>query len=182
MKKIFNSRALALILVLAMAVSLLTLSVSAATTESLSGHGSNISSIVVTGADFESVDYTTSTDVHGTVYDYYLAVPTGTANGTALTATFTAADGQPTGFVISSRGDNVPNPPFGQVFIRQGASNTYTAALTDGARLQRRMSTRTLTMSSASATPTGSTTIRRCQSASLPAIPYSSHGAAIPVP
>ena len=56
MKKIFNSRALALILVLAMAVSLFTLSVSAATSESLSGHGSNISSIVVTGADFESVE------------------------------------------------------------------------------------------------------------------------------
>ena len=75
MKKIFNSRALALILVLAMAVSLFTISASAATTESLSGHGSNISSIVVTGADFESVEYATSTDIHGTVYDYYLAVP-----------------------------------------------------------------------------------------------------------
>ncbi len=35
MKKIFNSRALALILVLAMAVSLFTISASAATTESL---------------------------------------------------------------------------------------------------------------------------------------------------
>ena len=135
MKKIFNSRALALILVLAMAVSLFTLSVSAATSESLSGHGSNISSIVVTGADFESVEYATSTDIHGTVYDYYLAVPSGTANGTELTATFTAADGQPDGFVISKFGKNVPNPPQGIYYITSGASNTYTATMTDGAAL-----------------------------------------------
>ena len=135
MKKIFKSRALALILVLAMAVSLFTLSVSAATTESLSGHGSNISSIVVTGADFESVEYATSTDIHGTVYDYYLAVPSGTANGTELTATFTAADGQPDGFVISKFGKNVPNPPQGIYYITSGASNTYTATMTDGAAL-----------------------------------------------
>lgn len=135
MKKIFNSRALALILVLAMAVSLFTLSVSAATTESLSGHGSNISSIVVTGADFESVEYATSTDIRGTVYDYYLAVPSGTANGTELTATFTAADGQPDGFVISKFGKNVPNPPQGIYYIASGASNTYTATMTDGAAL-----------------------------------------------
>lgn len=135
MKKIFNSRALALILVLAMAVSLFTLSVSAATTESLSGHGSNISSIVVTGTDFESVEYATSTDIHGTVYDYYLAVPSGTANGTELTATFTAAAGQPDGFVISKFGKNVPNPPQGIYYIVSGASNTYTATMTDGAAL-----------------------------------------------
>lgn len=135
MKKIFNSRALALILVLAMAVSLFTFSASAATTESLSGHGSNISSIVVTGADFESVEYAASTDFHGTVYDYYLAVPSGTANGTELTATFTAADGQPDGFVISKFGKNVPNPPQGIYYITSGASNTYTATMTDGAAL-----------------------------------------------
>lgn len=135
MKKIFNSRALALILVLAMAVSLFTFSASAATTESLSGHGSNISSIVATGADFESVEYATSTDIHGTVYDYYLAVPSGTANGTELTATFTAADGQPDGFVISKFGKNVPNPPQGIYYIASGASNTYTATMTDGAAL-----------------------------------------------
>ena len=133
--KIFSSRTLALILVLAMAVSLFTISASAATTESLSGHGSNISSLVVTGADFESVEYATSTDVHGTVYDYYLAVPTGTADGTALTATFTAADGQPAGFVISANGSSLPNPPLGLVIIQQGASNTYTATLADGVAL-----------------------------------------------
>ena len=135
MKKIFNSRALALILVLAMAVSLFTLSVSAATTESLSGHGSNISSIVVTGADFESVEYATSTDIHGTVYDYYLAVPSNTANGTELTATFTAAADQGSNFVISALGKNVPNPPRGTILIRQNASNTYTATMTDGTAL-----------------------------------------------
>lgn len=134
-RKIFNSRALALILVLAMAVSLFTFSASAATTESLSGHGSNISSIVATGADFESVEYATSADLHGTVYDYYLAVPSGTANGTELTATFTAADGQPDGFVISKFGKNVPNPPQGIYYIASGASNTYTATMTDGAAL-----------------------------------------------
>ena len=135
MKKIFNSRMLALILVLAMAVSLFTFSASAATTESLSGHGSNISSIVVTGADFESVEYATSTDIHGTVYDYYLAVPSSTANGTVLTATFTAAADQDSNFVISTRGKNVPNPPYGVVFIRQGAATTYTATMTEGAAL-----------------------------------------------
>lgn len=135
MKKIFNSRALALILVLAMTVSLFTLSASAATTESLSGHGSNISSIVVTGADFESVEYATSTDIHGTVYDYYLAVPSSTANGTVLTATFTAAADQDSNFVISALGQNIPNPPRGTVLIRQNASNTYTATMTDGTAL-----------------------------------------------
>ena len=135
MKKIFNSRALALILVLAMAVSLFTLSVSAATTESLSGHGSNISSIVVTGADFESVEYATSTDFHGTIYDYYLAVPNSTANGTVLTATFTAAADQGSNFVISALGQNIPNPPRGTILIRQNASNTYTATMTDGTAL-----------------------------------------------
>lgn len=135
MKKIFNSRALALILVLAMAVSLFTISASAATTESLSGHGSNISSIVVTGADFESVEYATSTDFHGTIYDYYLAVPNSTANGTVLTATFTAAADQGSNFVISALGQNIPNPPRGTILIRQNASNTYTATMTDGTAL-----------------------------------------------
>lgn len=134
-RKIFNSRTLALILVLAMAVSLFTFSASAATTESLSGHGSNISSIVVTGADFESVNYATSTDIHGTVYDYYLAVPAATANGTELTATFTAAADQDSNFVISALGQNIPNPPRGTVLIRQNASNTYTATMTDGTAL-----------------------------------------------
>ena len=64
MKKIFNSRALALILVLAMAVSLLTLSGWEVIKVSLTGHGSNIASIVATGADFEEIDYAVSTDMH----------------------------------------------------------------------------------------------------------------------
>ena len=135
MKKIFNSRALALILVLAMAVSLLTISASAVTNVSLTGHGSNIASIVATGADFEEIDYAVSTDMHGTVYDYYLTVPADTADGTALTATFTAAADQGSNFVISTRGKNVPNPPYGIVFIRQGAATTYTATMTEGAAL-----------------------------------------------
>ena len=135
MKKIFNSRALALILVLAMAVSLFTISASAVTNVSLSGHGSNIASIVATGADFEEIDYAVSTDTHGTVYDYYLTVPEDTADGTVLTATFTAAADQDSNFVISARGQNVPNPPYGIVYIRQGAATTYTATMTEGAAL-----------------------------------------------
>ena len=135
MKKIFNSRALALILVLAMAVSLFTLSVSAATTESLSGHGSNISTITATGVNYETVEYATSTDPHGTIYDYYLAVPAETANGTELTVAFTPAANVSSNFVISKFGANVPNPPQGINYIYSGASNTYTATLTDGAAL-----------------------------------------------
>lgn len=135
MKKIFNSRALALILVLAMAVSLFTFSASAATTESLSGHGSNISTITATGVNYETVEYATSTDPHGTIYDYYLAVPAETANGTELTVAFTPAAGVSSNFVISKLGANVPNPPQGINYIYAAASNTYTATLTDGAAL-----------------------------------------------
>lgn len=135
MKKIFNSRALALILVLAMAISLFTFSASAATTESLSGHGSNISTITATGVNYETVEYATSTDPHGTIYDYYLAVPAETANGTELTVAFTPAANVSSNFVISKFGANVPNPPQGINYIYSGASNTYTATLTDGAAL-----------------------------------------------
>lgn len=135
MKKIFNSRSLALILVLAMAVSLFTISASAATTESLSGHGSNISTITATGVNYESVEYATSTDTHGTIYDYYLAVPAETANGTELTVAFTPAAGVSSNFVISKLGANVPNPPQGINYIYAAASNTYTATMTDGAAL-----------------------------------------------
>ena len=134
-RKIFNSRALALILVLAMAVSLFTISASAATTESLSGHGSNISTITATGVNYESVEYATSTDTHGTIYDYYLAVPAETANGTELTVAFTPAAGVSSNFVISKLGANVPNPPQGINHIYAAASNTYTATMTDGAAL-----------------------------------------------
>lgn len=134
-RKIFNSRALALILVLAMAVSLFTISASAATTESLSGHGSNISTITATGVNYESVEYATSTDTHGTIYDYYLAVPAETANGTELTVAFTPAADVSSNFVISKFGSNVPNPPQGINYIYSGASNTYTATMTDGAAL-----------------------------------------------
>ena len=134
-RKIFNSRTLALILVLAMAVSLFTFSASAATTESLSGHGSNISTITATGVNYETVEYATSTDPHGTIYDYYLAVPAETANGTELTVAFTPAANVSSNFVISKFGANVPNPPQGINYIYSGASNTYTATMTDGAAL-----------------------------------------------
>ena len=134
-RKIFNSRTLALILVLAMAVSLFTFSASAATSESLSGHGSNISTITATGVNYETVEYATSTDPHGTIYDYYLAVPAETANGTELTVAFTPAANVSSNFVISKFGANVPNPPQGINYIYSGASNTYTATMTDGAAL-----------------------------------------------
>lgn len=134
-RKIFNSRTLALILVLAMAVSLFTISASAATSESLSGHGSNISTITATGVNYETVEYATSTDTHGTIYDYYLAVPAETANGTELTVAFTPAAGVSSNFVISKLGANVPNPPQGINYIYAAASNTYTATMTDGAAL-----------------------------------------------
>ena len=64
MKKIFKTRTLALILVLAMAVSLFTISASAATSWSLTGHGTNVASITIDGADFYEPDYTTSTNVY----------------------------------------------------------------------------------------------------------------------
>lgn len=134
-RKIFNSRTLALILVLAMAVSLFTISASAATTESLSGHGSNISTITATGVNYETVEYATSTGTRGTIYDYYLAVPAETANGTELTVVFTPAADVSSNFVISKFGSNVPNPPQGINYIYSGASNTYTATMTDGAAL-----------------------------------------------
>lgn len=134
-RKIFNSRALALILVLAMAVSLFTISASAATSESLSGHGSNISTITATGVNYETVEYATSTGTRGTIYDYYLAVPAETANGTELTVAFTPAADVSSNFVISKFGSNVPNPPQGINYIYSGASNTYTATMTDGAAL-----------------------------------------------
>ena len=135
MKKIFNSRTLALILVLAMAVSLFTISASAATSESLSGHGSNISTITATGVNYETVEYATSTGTRGTIYDYYLAVPAETANGTELTVVFTPAADVSSNFVISKFGSNVPNPPQGINYIYSGASNTYTATMTDGTAL-----------------------------------------------
>ena len=134
-RKIFNSRTLALILVLAMAVSLFTISASAATSESLSGHGSNISTITATGVNYETVEYATSTGTRGTIYDYYLAVPAETANGTELTVAFTPAAGVSSNFVISKLGANVPNPPQGINYIYAAASNTYTATMTDGAAL-----------------------------------------------
>ena len=52
-----------------------------------------------------------------------------------LTATFTAAADQGSNFVISALGQNIPNPPRGTILIRQNASNTYTATMTDGTAL-----------------------------------------------
>lgn len=136
MKKIFNSRALALILVLAMAVSLLTISASAATSWSLTGHGTNVASITIDGADFYAPDYTTSTDTHGTIYDYYIELNEATADGTAVAAHFTRAAGEPTDCVIS-RVPVVANPPQAQQIIWAQRANDYTATVNEGTALAR---------------------------------------------
>lgn len=136
MKKIFNSRALALILVLAMAVSLFTFSASAATSWSLTGHGTNIASITIDGADFYQPDYTTSTDTHGTIYDYYIELNEATADGTVVAAHFTRAAGEPTDCVIS-RVPVVANPPQAQQIIWAQRANDYTATVNEGTALAR---------------------------------------------
>lgn len=136
MKKIFNSRTLALILVLAMAVSLFTLSVSAATSWSLTGHGTNVASITIDGADFYEPDYTTSTNNNGTVYDYYIALNEATADGTIVSMHFTKAAGEPTDCVIS-RVPVVANPPQGQQIIWAQRADDYTATVNEGTALAR---------------------------------------------
>lgn len=136
MKKIFNSRALALILVLAMAVSLFTFSASAATSWSLTGHGTNVASITIDGADFYAPDYTTSTDTHGTIYDYYIELNEATADGTAVAAHFTKAAGEPTDCVIS-RVPVVANPPQAQQIIWGQRADDYTATVNEGTALAR---------------------------------------------
>lgn len=135
-RKIFNSRALALILVLAMAVSLLTISASAATSWSLTGHGTNVASITIDGADFYQPDYTTSTDTHGTIYDYYIELNEATADGTIVSMHFTKAAGEPTDCVIS-RVPVVANPPQAQQIIWGQRANDYTATVNEGTALAR---------------------------------------------
>ena len=136
MKKIFNSRTLALILVLAMAVSLFTISASAATSWSLTGHGTNVASITIDGADFYEPDYTTSTSANGTVYDYYIALNEATADGTIVSMHFTKAAGEPTDCVIS-RVPVVANPPQAQQIIWGQRANDYTATVNEGTALAR---------------------------------------------
>ena len=135
-RKIFNPRALALILVLAMAVSLFTFSASAATSWSLTGHGTNVASITIDGADFYAPDYTTSTDTHGTIYDYYIELNEATADGTAVAAHFTKAAGEPTDCVIS-RVPVVANPPQAQQIIWGQRADDYTATVNEGTALAR---------------------------------------------
>ena len=135
-RKIFNSRALALILVLAMAVSLFTISASAATSWSLTGHGTNVASITIDGADFYEPDYTTSTNNNGTVYDYYIALNEATADGTIVSMHFTKAAGEPTDCVIS-RVPVVANPPQAQQIIWGQRANDYTATVNEGTALAR---------------------------------------------
>lgn len=136
MKKIFKTRTLALILVLAMAVSLFTISASAATSWSLTGHGTNVASITIDGADFYEPDYTTSTNNNGTVYDYYIALNEATADGTIVSMHFTKAAGEPTDCVIS-RVPVVANPPQAQQIIWGQRANDYTATVNEGTALAR---------------------------------------------
>lgn len=136
MKKIFNSRALALILVLAMAVSLFTISASAATSWSLTGHGTNIASITIDGADFYEPNYTISTDTHGTIYDYYIALNGETADGTAVAAHFTKSDSAAADCVISRVGP-APNPPQGYQIVYGYRADDYSATVEEGTALAR---------------------------------------------
>lgn len=136
MKKIFNSRTLALILVLAMAVSLFTISASAATSWSLTGHGTNVASITIDGADFYAPDYTTSTDTHGTIYDYYIELNEATADDTIVSMHFTKAAGESDDCVIS-RVPVVANPPQAQQIIWAQRANDYTATVNEGTALSR---------------------------------------------
>lgn len=136
MKKIFNSRALALILVLAMAVSLFTISASAATSWSLTGHGTNIASITIDGADFYEPNYTISTDTHGTIYDYYIALNEETADGTAVAAHFTKSDSAAADCVISRVGP-APNPPQGYQIVYGYRADDYAATVSEGTALAR---------------------------------------------
>lgn len=136
MKKIFKTRTLALILVLAMAVSLFTISASAATSWSLTGHGTNVASITIDGADFYEPDYTTSTSANGTVYDYYIALNEATADGTIVSMHFTKAAGEPTDCVIS-RVPVVANPPQAQQIIWGQRADDYTATVNEGTALAR---------------------------------------------
>ena len=136
MKKIFKTRTLALILVLAMAVSLFTISASAATSWSLTGHGTNVASITIDGADFYEPDYTTSTSANGTVYDYYIALNEATADGTIVSMHFTKAAGESDNCVIS-RVPVVANPPQAQQIIWAQRANDYTATVNEGTALAR---------------------------------------------
>ena len=136
MKKIFNSRALALILVLAMTLAMFTIGASAATSWSLTGHGTNVASITIDGADFYEPDYTTSTNNNGTVYDYYIALNEATADGTIVSMHFTKAAGEPTDCVIS-RVPVVANPPQGQQIIWAQRADDYTATVNEGTALAR---------------------------------------------
>lgn len=136
MKKIFKTRTLALILVLAMAVSLFTISASAATSWSLTGHGTNVASITIDGADFYEPDYTTSTNNNGTVYDYYIALNEATADGTIVSMHFTKAAGESDNCVIS-RVPVVANPPQAQQIIWAQRANDYTATVNEGTALGR---------------------------------------------
>lgn len=134
--KIFSSRTLALILVLAMAVSLFTISASAATSWSLEGHGTNIASVTIDGADFYQPDYTTSTDTHGTIYDYYIELNEETAEGTTVTAHFTKSASAAADCTVSRVGP-APNPPQGYQIVYGYRADDYAATVTEGAATAR---------------------------------------------
>ena len=99
-----------------------------------SGNHTNVASITIDGADFYQPDYTTSTDTHGTIYDYYIELNEETAEGTTVTAHFTKSASAAANCVIS-RVPVVANPPQAQQIIWGQRADDYTATVNEGTAL-----------------------------------------------
>ena len=129
-------KTLALILVIAMVFGLLATSSLAANPISLTTYGESVGGISVSGADIVdgAGNCAVSTNSFGTVYDYYLTLDADTADGTAVTATFSkSADAASTCMI--SRVGVAPNPPQGPQIIYANSSLTYTATVSEGTAL-----------------------------------------------
>lgn len=129
-------KTLALILVIAMVFGLLATSSLAANPISLTTYGESVGGISVSGADIVdgAGNCAVSTNSFGTVYDYYLTLDADTADGTAVTATFSkSADADSTCMI--SRVGLAPNPPQGPQIIYANSSLTYTATVSEGTAL-----------------------------------------------
>lgn len=129
-------KTLALILVIAMVFGLLATSSLAANPISLTTYGESVGGISVSGADIVdgAGNCAVSTNSFGTVYDYYLTLDADTADGTAVTATFSkSADADSTCMI--SRVGVAPNPPQGPQIIYANSSLAYTATVSEGTAL-----------------------------------------------
>lgn len=129
-------KTLALVLVIAMVFGLLATSSLAANPISLTTYGESVGGISVSGADIVdgAGNCAVSTNSFGTVYDYYLTLDADTADGTAVTATFSkSADADSTCMI--SRVGVAPNPPQGPQIIYANSSLAYTATVSEGTAL-----------------------------------------------